>query len=79
MWEPGGLPLGEVGANGLVHAHSRCLLLKGGNRLQAPLIAPLILVMSVPGFHIDQLDTEATLYIIIHVGGNIVVIFLSLL
>ena len=69
MWEPRGLPLGEIGASCLVHAHSSCSPLKGG---------PLILVMPILGLHRDfnQLKNEATS--LIHASDNIIIFFLSL-
>ena len=58
MWEPNGLPLGEIGVSQLLHARLGCSPSKGGNSCQGP----LILVMHVLGLHIDidQLGNEAT-------------------
>lgn len=36
MWEPHGLPLRKIGANWLVHTHSRCATSKGSNNHQRP-------------------------------------------
>ena len=38
MWEPRGLPLGEIGAGQLVHARPRYSPLEGGDSLGGPLI-----------------------------------------
>ena len=60
VWEPKGLPLGEIGANQLVHAHSRSSPSKGGNSRQRPPNSQ----MPISGLRIDldHLGNEATPY-----------------
>ena len=72
MCESRGLPLGETGVGWLVHACSRCSPSKGGNSLHSPRNARFGILFRLK-------PTRKWSNTIIHIGGNISLVFLSFL